>query len=286
MYLRWTDIEPVVHLRTEVDRGLAKRGDPKYCFVQYTEIEQNEPGDTIYHTFTFPSWEYCFRRWWYFIATIEGKSTPSNTGILTDHCDYPGPEPDKYITVITNITDCMWQGVSPSYTYAHDMPSSTYLTDSGLSVYYVGQWLTYGVHWVHRMGLYFPVPTFPQGINISSIKLRIWAFFLTSDIAFVHAVDGTPIHEPAIKEDYGALLGQTESLGSVEVKTGVWKWFDIELNEAGRALVIPEQTCKLALRTERDINSIPPYPHDRVQVRTADISTIRAARLRITYRGG
>jgi len=85
LYLRWTDKEEQIHLHTEVDRGLAKLGDPKYCFVQWREVEQNEPGDTISHTFSFAGWAHCNWRWWMFRGTAAGADTPSNTCIFSAH---------------------------------------------------------------------------------------------------------------------------------------------------------------------------------------------------------
>lgn len=84
-WLRWTDIPFRVHLRTEMDRGLAKLGEPDYCFVQYNDIEQNEAGDTTEHTFTWLGWFDCRRCWYYFWATISTALSPSNTAIFELH---------------------------------------------------------------------------------------------------------------------------------------------------------------------------------------------------------
>ena len=55
-FLRWTQVEERVHLHGLITRGLALPKDPKYCFVEWLEVEQSEPGDTLTHTFEFPSW--------------------------------------------------------------------------------------------------------------------------------------------------------------------------------------------------------------------------------------
>jgi len=85
MWLRWT-AEPVkIHLRTTIDRGLGRIMKPDYCFVQYNDIEQNEPGDTLEHTFTWPGWAECYRRWYYFWATVAAELSPSVTAIFELH---------------------------------------------------------------------------------------------------------------------------------------------------------------------------------------------------------
>ncbi len=55
-WLRWTDHPEWVHLRGELKRGALYMADPKYCFVAWHEVEQDEAGDTLHHTFTFDGW--------------------------------------------------------------------------------------------------------------------------------------------------------------------------------------------------------------------------------------
>ena len=90
MYLRWTHVEMLVHLREKRIRGLNVEGNPKYCFVEWLEVEQTEAGDTLTHTFSFPSWGPGECRWWHFRAEISGVPSVSNTGIITS-CYLEGP---------------------------------------------------------------------------------------------------------------------------------------------------------------------------------------------------
>lgn len=85
LYLRWTDKEEQIHLHSATDRGLTKMSDPKYCFVEWKEVEQNEAGDTFKHTFSFAGWAHCNWRWWMFRGTVTGLDTPSNTCIFSAH---------------------------------------------------------------------------------------------------------------------------------------------------------------------------------------------------------
>lgn len=85
LWLQWTDKEEQMHLHEKVIRGLSIMGDPKYCFVEWRAVEQAEEGDTTSHTFNFPSWSACQRRWWTFTGTEDGVESPSNTCIFTAH---------------------------------------------------------------------------------------------------------------------------------------------------------------------------------------------------------
>ncbi len=85
LYLRWTKQEMRMHLRETTLGGYSFMTDPKYCFVEWTQVEQNEAGDTYLHTFNFDGWLFCEWRWWGFVGTISGTPSPSATCILSAH---------------------------------------------------------------------------------------------------------------------------------------------------------------------------------------------------------
>lgn len=55
----YTDIKPRKHHTARVVRGLEVPWATYFCFVAWKEVEQNEPGDTLYHSFTFSEWPTC-----------------------------------------------------------------------------------------------------------------------------------------------------------------------------------------------------------------------------------
>lgn len=130
MWLRWTNKELRMHKLSMYIRGVQRMGHPYYCFVEGQDIEQQEPGDTLTHTFDFPSWYLCLRRWWYFWATIASSVSPTTTAVFTEH--YKGPEEvtipvaastdDCYVWLAHNIyltaTDCRFGHVPGHYWYA------------------------------------------------------------------------------------------------------------------------------------------------------------------------
>jgi len=83
--LRWTAIEPVKTLHPKQKRGAFWYYDNKLCFVEWSDIEQIEAGDTLIHTFLWPGWAVCLTRWFIFVGTVGGLTSPSNTAIFSAH---------------------------------------------------------------------------------------------------------------------------------------------------------------------------------------------------------
>jgi len=81
--LRWTATQPVKTLHPKEKRGALWYYDNKMCFVAWKDIEQIEPGDTTLHTFLWPGWTLGLTRWFFFLGTIGGVSSPSNTAIFS-----------------------------------------------------------------------------------------------------------------------------------------------------------------------------------------------------------
>lgn len=109
LWCRVTDIEPEWHLEPTFKRGAPTLGDLRSCFVQFTAIEQQEQGDTTQHTFIVPGWIPCLTRWWYFIGTIAGQLSPSDTPDFTQHY-LPPPAP-----AWTLLFQEPWSGEIPDF---------------------------------------------------------------------------------------------------------------------------------------------------------------------------
>jgi len=85
LWLRWTSTIPQKHINTKMVRGAPVGTYIDQCFVVFTDVEQNEPGDTFTHTFTLEPWPSCQRRWFYFWGTVGGAPSPSASAIFTLH---------------------------------------------------------------------------------------------------------------------------------------------------------------------------------------------------------
>jgi len=81
LWLRWTTWQPRRHPRARVLRGLPVIGDVYYCFVGYYDIEQQQDGDTLVHSFCVPWLPSMALIHYYLHGTIAGVPAPSNSPI-------------------------------------------------------------------------------------------------------------------------------------------------------------------------------------------------------------
>lgn len=109
----YTDKPPVRHATSRVVRGLSLPWGAYWCFVAYKEVEQQEAGDTLTHTFEVPDWSYCQTKWFCFRGTVSGEISPSVSALLKHH--HPGVPPALYEHYITGdntghaIGAALWQ---------------------------------------------------------------------------------------------------------------------------------------------------------------------------------
>lgn len=83
--LRWTSTVPQKHFLPIMRRGATVGTLIDQCFVAYTDVPQDEPGDTLVHTFFIEPWPVCEWRWFYFWGTVAGKASPSLSPIYEKH---------------------------------------------------------------------------------------------------------------------------------------------------------------------------------------------------------
>jgi len=77
LYLRYTSKPLRVHMTERPDRGTLAMKTPTYCFVQWTEIEQDQPGDTYHHIFHLPTFGVDQQRWYYIRGNIGAEESDS-----------------------------------------------------------------------------------------------------------------------------------------------------------------------------------------------------------------
>ncbi|MBA7705453.1 hypothetical protein ES703_114283 [subsurface metagenome] len=90
---RQTSTVPQIHKKPVLRRGEWLADDVRFCFVVYTDHEQEEPGDTLIHTFIKPDWPPCTTKWLYFWATIDGEVCVSTSAIFKYHNAWVAPPP-------------------------------------------------------------------------------------------------------------------------------------------------------------------------------------------------
>lgn len=89
LWTYYSDVEPQRHPRTRVIRGLQVPWDTYFCFVAWKSLEQDEPGDTLIHTFTWTDWPICLTRWFTHRGKIAGEWSPSCGPLFKRHRTQP-----------------------------------------------------------------------------------------------------------------------------------------------------------------------------------------------------
>ncbi len=103
LWLYWTDKTPWTHPKGTIDRGLAVKTDSYWCFVAWHKIEQNEAGDTLIHTFSWPGWEKCQTKYFRFHSEIAGEESVSDSPIHKKHKTEEVPE--MYVISLGKLTE-------------------------------------------------------------------------------------------------------------------------------------------------------------------------------------
>lgn len=75
--LQYTSQPSRMHMKWDTDSGYRWMWNPYYCFVEYTPVDQTEPGDTLTHTFVIPAWNLMETKWWIFTGTMFGAPAVS-----------------------------------------------------------------------------------------------------------------------------------------------------------------------------------------------------------------
>lgn len=116
LYCYWTKYEPWVHRASGQRRGLLYKFFQYFCFVSWKKLDQTDPGDTLFHSFTLDNWPACETRWFVFHGTIANEKSPSVSPIFEKHNAYIRPRPTiplcyrKWWTTgnTYDISDLLW----------------------------------------------------------------------------------------------------------------------------------------------------------------------------------
>ena len=77
LFCRMTTTPPRKHALPSYRRGLYMQGDIRFCFVVYEDNEQEEPGDTLIHTFNKPAWPICEK-----LAALLGRQRANSYDLI------------------------------------------------------------------------------------------------------------------------------------------------------------------------------------------------------------
>ncbi|MBA7675403.1 hypothetical protein ES703_83636 [subsurface metagenome] len=90
LYMRWSINPPEYHTVPSYRRGVFMHGDRYFCFTAYRDNEQEEPGDTLFHTFIKTGWPHCQTRYFYFWGMVGALVCKSTTAVFKKHFSTPG----------------------------------------------------------------------------------------------------------------------------------------------------------------------------------------------------
>lgn len=95
--LLWTWHPPWVHREESVKRGMRFLWEGYWCFVAWEEIDQEEEGDTLEHTFIWTDWENCQTKYFRFTGSTAEQESPSDSPIFHKHYFYEAPPPPPWL---------------------------------------------------------------------------------------------------------------------------------------------------------------------------------------------
>lgn len=84
LYLHHTDRHPTRAKLSDWDGGIGWMTRPRWAASEFTTVDQQQPGDTTTHTFSFDGWTPSSVRWWAITGTIAGAHSPSASPIMHD----------------------------------------------------------------------------------------------------------------------------------------------------------------------------------------------------------
>lgn len=279
MWLRHTLETPRKHAKPIWRRGLQVAYDARFCFVVFFDLEQNEPGDTLIHTFTWLGWVVCQTRWFYFWATSSGEPMHSTSPIFQKHYTFVPVPTTVYLYPDANPETTSFDGDSGRFlsgggTWAniHDGAGTNTrdLHDTMMPCYI--QALTNPGQWrlIWRNEILFDGSVIPPASTIQAAELSICGYNEENGLGAAPAIN---VYSSDPLSNVGASTGDYTRFGSTPlcdtpITWAMWvssgfeeKRNRFELNAAGLAAVIPGSITKLAvLEVNYDVANIAPPP--------------------------
>jgi len=263
LWLRRSPIQPKQHAQTVLRRGVRSQTEIYYCFDSFSDFEQNEPGDTTEHTWDFPDWTYCNTFWFYFIGTIAGIPSPSETCIFEYHNNTPCEDITVDIPAL-GYTAALWRS-GTNWTTIRNYTTG-YATHN---VDYVRQGCSIGgsTRYLYRMRMQFDTHSIPLTAVIKSASVNIWFKQLTYKYGtrFLYLLTGTGLVHETKNEDYGA-VGQNTTQVATPLNMNnltTTEYTQFQLNTDGISCIKPEDYTFFSMRDDLDLLNLEPLDNIR-----------------------
>ncbi|MBA7537482.1 hypothetical protein ES705_29751 [subsurface metagenome] len=296
-WLKWTAYPIRLHLQELMTRGVFWLKDPYYCFVVWNDIEQNEPGDTLTHTFTWPDWTVCITRRYLFYGEEAGNLSPSTWGIYSYHYV---PEPveayfysDPGSGLVT--VDGMVARTIANQTWAttHD-GAGTYANPAGPAMGFSIMCGYYPNTWSHiqRAIMTFDTSSIPPGATILTARITAYG---SDKLNQLGGNPGLNIFDSTPANNNNLVFADYQEFGITPLSTTIFYadlaepgWNHWELAPAFYDRIITGGITRLAMRevTFDVANTPPPYvklKRMHMTVFTADEGNRKYPYLKVTY---
>lgn len=301
LWLRWTTFQPWRHIDTGWDRGAPVDKDLRICFVNFTDQEQEEAGDTYTHTFILEPWESCETRWFYFLGQVSASTSPSESAIFELHRVQPPitttfyPDKDPEVTCcdggterVNNIPPYTWE------TLHGGAGTSGSASGGGINIAIQCTGAANGYWFLHRLYLLFDTSIILPEATIISAKLRVHGAGKTGTLAAplfsMALVNSFPLSNTAIvAADYqniGRTLLSNRKILYADYNGAGWNEF--VLNASGRSRITKGGITKFGLREGGyDVPNLPPpWQAGRnkiMAIKSADQAPFDPPELVVTY---
>lgn len=256
LFMRWTATPPQKHVNAKVVRGAPVGTYIDQCFVVYTDVEQNEPGDTYTHTFTVEPWYYCETRWFYFWGTVGGVLSPSASCILSHHStivpfmDFysaPGSGGDSVDGRVARVTS------GHSWGNIHDGAGNQSNVNGGTTKIHVRAGVNLGEYEaIHRSILTFPTAPLGAGAQIQSATLRLYCTVRLVDPGWngsIGIMGASPnVYNNLQPSDYGCVWSGVRSTTLPIMSINPNSYFELAFNDLGLPLINPTGVTELSIR--------------------------------------
>ena len=258
-WLRHTLMPPQKHAKPVERRGLLVSWDARFCFVAFTDLEQNEPGDTYTHTFTWAGWVDCMTRYFYFWATSMGEKMKSTSCIFSKHFTYvPLPTTVHFHPDVWPGDTCC-DGYAANVKYGVSWPTlhegaGTYgtsnITSAGIRLRTWDTELMW--HEIYRVFFLFDTSSIPADKTIIAAILHLYGTFKINQLN-IPATINVFTSWPTTNTDI--IAADFIKLDMVPLATPItypafktYDWNHLVFTEAGLSAIIKEGITKLAIR--------------------------------------
>jgi hypothetical protein len=258
--LRWTSTVPQKHFLPVMRRGASVGTIIDQCFVAYTDVPQDEAGDTLTHTFQITPWPTCEWRWFYFWGTVGRQDSPSLSPIYEKHRTAPsyGPPqqltvyPEQYPGTLTGIGYVWRHAVEPFLTLRNGPGNNSTIPTDQVSVGFRTLHARPNFTILVRTILTFNTTSIPTGSILHDAKIT----FRCSGIGTIHwplaavvPVTSYPLSNTVfVPSDYGRTNTTPLSTPILLTAMSYLSPHTWPLNPDGLAAIIPGAITRLAIR--------------------------------------